>query len=139
MHSSHWTQNLSSNWHESKRPNFFETFGEVTAEFSNGMSAKYASRRTGPPRLTKIKTGTANWAIDEINAKVFRENKVVFSGTFDRQSQLTTRLARDILNDKRCNLPLIEEASKIHKIFIDAFLKHWQNTVDCYAKRVPIT
>ena len=133
------TNKLGSDWYESKRPNFYETLGEVTATFSNGMSARYASRRNGPPRLTKIRTSRETWAMDEINATVMRDNKVVFSGTFERQSQLTTKLANNILNNKTCNLPMIEEASKNHKIFIDAFLKHWQKTMDRDAKRIPIT
>lgn len=134
-----YTGNLDKNWFKSKRSGYYEICGEVIAHFSNGMRARFASRSDGPARLTKIKTDRNIWVLDEISAKISLEGKTIFSGSFERQSSLTTKLVQDFLNGKNLRLPTLTEAASTHKIFIEEFLSHWRQTVDPNASRVPIT
>lgn len=133
------TCGLDEDWRLSKRAGNFDICGEVTAEFENSTTAQFISRSDGPDRLTVIETDRNTWVIDEIQAEVRKNDRVVFAGQFDRQSKLTKKLAEDILEHGTCNLPRLNECITNHRIFIDAFLAHWKKTVEPKATLVPIT
>ena len=133
------TSKLDQIWYSSKRPGHKEICGQVVARLSNGIEASYKSISNGEPRFTEIQTDKNTWIVDEIGARILLKGKTKFSGIFDRQSSLTTKLAQDFLTGRNHNLPLLSEAAGTHKIFIEAFLEHWRQTVDSNAKSVPIT
>jgi len=130
---------LDKSWRLSKRTGNYDICGKVSAEFENSTTAQFISRSDGPDRLTVIETDRNSWIIDEIQAEVRKDNKVMFAGEFDRQSNLTKKLAEDILDHDTCNLPYLHDCITNHRIFIDAFLTHWKNTVEPEAEAVPIT
>lgn len=133
------TEGLSPTWYPSKRAGNFEILGQLNANFEKDIFASFTSYDDGNDRLSTITTEQNVWILDEIKAQIRKQDKVIFAGAFDRQSQLTKDLAKRIIKSGKCNLPKMGWAAETHRIFIRSMLNHWRHTIDEHAEYVPIT
>ncbi len=134
------TRGLSQCWHQSKRVGYFEITGELIAHFSSGTSL-YLNSKMGAeykPIAVELNDGVS-WQINEIAGTASSSNFEQFNGRVDYQSQLSKRLVEEILEHGKCELPLINEASKMHVIFLDAMLAHWNLSQGRLDDLLPIT
>lgn len=130
---------LNHEWEESKRRGHYDLLGKITAKYDNGVEAKFASFAEGNERSSTITTEYDCWIIDEIKAEISSKTGAVYSGVFDRQSSLTTRLAENILLGNSLNLPSLAYAANTHRVYISTMLKHWNKTMNRNDNTVPIT
>ncbi len=133
------TDQLHDEWKSSKRDGNFDLLGTLKVDYDNGLEATFSSLEDGPDRISQLTTNGKNWVIDEITAQVRCNDETVFSGVFDRQSDLTTTLAERVLSKLPLNLPRLEFAAATHRIFIAAMLNYWQKTMARNDQHVPIT
>lgn len=130
---------LNTNWLNAKRAGHFDILGEVVAFFEDGIKATFNSEAEGNERISKIITKSDTWHMDEISATIFSKSGNRYNGEFTRQSTLTTLFANDVLSGRDLNLPTLDCATKTHRIFITAMLKHWNKSTNKQDTAVPIT
>ena len=109
---------LSKEWRSSKRQGHFDILGTISAQYSDGLLGRYTSDDGDKKRVSKVHTTSTSWTIDVHNASAISNRGHCFSGIFDRQSQITTRLVERIIDNQAIFLPLMSEVSNTHKIFI---------------------
>lgn len=133
--------------HESKRENCIEFTGSVKGTMKD-KSAFLITSLDGEigDATIYVSTNSNRWIIQEGNAQKiihlsklngFNENIVQFKTEF--QSSLTTRIANDIFEFGKCNLPTYDEASISHIPFIDASLKKYMEISGNETNICPIT
>ncbi len=132
------TSELEDSWFESKRPGYFEVFGNITAKFSGGSIAQLSSNdKSLPIRIEAVVDGL-NWAIDEIAGHASREDGMVINGGITVQSELSSILVKDISNDA-CELPTFEESAALHTIVLNSLKTHWDAQSSQQSLILPIT
>jgi len=133
------TSGLDKKWFASKRRGHFELFGSAKATFDNGVAATFTSSEQGKSRVSRIFTDKQTWLMDEVSASIMSGGGQVFSGVFERQSKLTKKLAESILSGSSLNLPSLQFAANLHRIYISSMLSHWNKTMNSSDKAIPIT
>jgi predicted dehydrogenase len=136
------TDKLENEWIKAKRPGNWEVMGELTAHFSGGSTATLAVESGELKDLScqfDLEDGKFTWHIDEDKGLALRSDGLSIPGRLPFQSEVTPHLVTQILSTGKCELPTLSVSVEIHRVFLDAMLKHWRKTVDIMATRVPIT
>lgn len=137
-------EKLNNDWYMSKRNGFWEIFGKITAQFSNGSIAEIISDDSNDPVLIKVASKydqriSHSWTINEFNGIAKRSDELIINGKIDYQSEMTPVLIDSIISNGDCNLPSLKISAELHRIYISKMLEHWTRTKDPDAKSVPIT
>jgi hypothetical protein len=133
------TDGLASEWFPAKRPGNMEVYGRIVAYFSGGSTAEMISG-PGPIRYNFIvNDGPYVWTIDEEGGKASRSDGLSLTGRIPYQSEMTGQVVQTLLETGACLLPDLEQSSRMHSIFLNALLAHWQAHVDINATEIPIT
>jgi hypothetical protein len=136
------TDELAKEWIEAKRPGNWEIMGSLTAQFSGGSTvtlAVEAGELSDLCYFLDLKDGEFTWRIDEEKGIAVRSDGLTTPGRLPYQSEVTPMLIDQILSTGQCELPTLAISAEIHRVFLDAMLKHWRKTVDVTATSVPIT
>ena len=134
------TDQLDARWIKAKREGTWEVFGELTAKFSGGATAKLISGSAGDPSyLIKLIDSSGSWEIDEAKGTAVNTDSLEMRGRLPYQSEMTTTLVDEIIDSGNCQLPTLEESIDIHRVFLQAILGHWQRNINSVATMVPIT
>lgn len=131
---------LDSYWFESKRAGYFEVTGSLVARFSTGSTLLLQSTRvqTARPLVVKTCCGTL-WEIDEGAGLARMSDGRCIPGRLELQSELSGRLINDLVSRGDCDLPRLQESARMHSIFLDAMLGHWNKSTGRNDEVVPIT
>jgi hypothetical protein len=132
---------------ESKRSGFIEFTGTITGKLENGNTFSIECTENDPSPITVTAFEASDrYIIQEGGTPQFiqlnKENSYhskisIFDLQF--QSSLTTDFAKALLNDGSCVLPTYEEAANSHILFIQAFLKFYNNLTKENNTTLPIT
>lgn len=134
---------------ESKRRGFIEFTGTLKGRLKNGSTFQVTSLVGEPVSATitffdaknrYIIQESGNPAIFSLcKANSFALQTLPFDVEF--QSNLTTRLMENLLNDGFCSLPTFEKAKHTHILFIEALLKRYNKSAEAEDdnKTLPIT
>ena len=126
-------------WFPSKRKSFMEVNGQLEVNYSNNNKLIMKCENSNNNHLIKVDLGKDSLLIDEQGGYSINSNKEVIRGRCDLQSELTNLIVSDILINERCELPLLYESAKSHKILLQVLLEHWQISNSNQDKCVPIT
>lgn len=131
---------LSRDWFESKRPGFYEVTGDLIATYSGGsvLTLRSDPRAQGDQLTVDTSQGVV-WTIDESKGVARSTEGTEVLGQLEYQSALTPRLVTGILENGSCELPTLEESAQMHAIFLDAMLRHWNESRGRNDTHVPIT
>jgi hypothetical protein len=131
---------LSQDWFESKRPGFYEVTGYLIATYSGGSVLTLRSDPEAQDDQLTVETRKGVvWLIDEAKGVAISREGTEVLGHLEFQSALTPRLVTGILEHGSCELPTLEESAQMHCIFLDAMLKHWNDSRGLNDTHVPIT
>ncbi len=131
---------LDCHWYESKRHGFYEITGELVCRFSSGSVLKLRSEKEASPGLIQVECNDGEvWNIDEARGIAKNSDSTRSDGCVELQSDLSGRLADEILQTGACNLPTFVESAAMHSIFLDALLAHWNRSTLRRDSLVPIT
>ena len=133
-----YTKGLNNNWFESKRANYWEVSGVLEARFSGGSTATLHSEESNKTVLITI-LNNLSWKINEAEGIAKRSDGIAINGNLNFQSEMTSSLIQSILDKGSCELPLLEESTELHRVFIRSMHQHWKNTGNPTATFVPIT
>jgi hypothetical protein len=133
------TSKLDSKWIESKRKNFFEVTGKITAVYSGGTQLVLESRLEGSPFKMKVEGQNSVWEIDEIKGVAVGSDGVMIMGKNEMQSSMTSKLVDDLLAGKNCELPKLSDSVEMHRIFLCSLLEHWNKVNRRNDEILPIT
>lgn len=133
--------------HESKRMNCIEFTGSIKGTMKNKSNFIISSLNGEIGDITIfISTNSHRWIIQEGRAqqiiylsKQNAFNKEIIHFETEFQSTLTTRIANDIFESGKCDLPTFEEASASHIPFIEASLKKYTQITGIETTICPIT
>lgn len=135
------TEKLKKKWFLSKRLGFYEIYGEIVAQFSNGSKLILKSHPKEKNEIIKVKLKNKKiWIIDEKNSEAYMLNKKKFIyGKIEYQSELTKKIVTKILTTGKLNLPFLDETLNNHEIFLSSMLSHWNKSYNLNDKSLPIT
>lgn len=133
------TEQLDSKWIEAKRSGNWEVLGELKAQFSGGSSANFQAKEGEVFYKFELTNGANTWVIDEEAGVAKRSDGFELPGRIPFQSEMSAVLVESILKKGTCDLPLLAESVRIHRIFIRSMLEHWNLSADTSATAVPIT
>ncbi len=133
---------LDNQWLKAKRPGNWEVTGKIKAMFSAGSTATLSVEvgdLSNSSYQVELEDGEFTWYVDEDKGVALRSDGLSIPGRLPLQSEMTPNLVNQILSTGQCELPTLMASAETHRVFLDAMLKHWRNTVDATATRVPIT
>jgi predicted dehydrogenase len=137
--------NLYPEIYNSKREGYVEVNGLMLAQINNNTMSLYSSVESGKDIIT-IKSDDFLYVIDEGDSKISKfeknnnwelieeERKIIYF-----QSELTNILAEDILINKSCKLPLLEESFRIHIPLLENIKNHINKYSEIEYNNCPIT
>jgi hypothetical protein len=132
---------------ESKRQGYVEFTGTITGLMENNDAFSITSLpgERGPLTL-QIATNGNRWLVQEggIKTVLYLEaanNFAMKRHDFfqDFQSNLTTQVIADLLENKTCGLSSYDEAAHTHKVFITALLEKYNSITNLNEIKCPIT
>lgn len=132
---------------ESKRQGYVEFTGTITGLMENNDAFSITSLpgERGPLTL-QIATNGNRWLVQEGGTKTVlhleaANNFAVKQHDFfqDFQSNLTTQVIADLLENTSCGLSTYDEAAHTHKVFITALLKKYNSITNLNEIKCPIT
>ena len=139
------TVNLSRQIHDAKRPGFKEVTGLLSGKLGESHFSIHCLKDLSPISITicsdsislRIDESNGNYEIAEKSSewkwKSHQERIVYF------QSETTNLMVEDILLNGRCALPTYADAMTLHLPFIDAILKHLNESGAYQFRACPIT
>jgi len=130
---------LDSQWHHSKRPGFYEIYGELKANFAGGLDVFLDSKNTNTPHIIEVLTTNGDWIVNETEGRAIGPGGNVILGRFEFQSEMSALLVGAILESKDCELPTLADAVELHRPFLRSLLSHWNQTKSCSDTKLPIT
>jgi hypothetical protein len=138
------TENLNKDWVKSKRAYYWEVFGELKVEFSNGSKASLYADLSSEPVVIKVENNYSestknSWLINEAEGMALRSDGAKISGNMNFQSEITAPMIDLILDSGYCDLPLLKDSAELHRIFIREMHRHWKKSGNPLATFVPIT
>ena len=133
------TLHLDSLWFKAKRPDNWEVFGTLRAEFSGGSTADFSVADGDLRYVFKINDGVHTWVMDEFAGSAMRSDGLNYPGRLPLQSEMTSGLVETILETGHCALPTLTESVELHRVLIRSLLDHWRQTMEPGAPSVPIT
>ena len=134
------TDQLDTEWYQSKRAGFWDVYGTMQILFSKGSKAVLKIGTWEPSKITiDIKTAGEQWMIQESDGIATRNDGFIIKGRDEYQSEMTAPLVESILQTGTCLLPSLKESAAIHLPMIQSFLDHWNSHMPEKLKEVPIT
>lgn len=130
--------NSESKWFKSKRAGFYEVLGEIEVLYSQGSKAILSCKANAEDQGIIIHSNNDRWVICESGGVASQMDKVIY-GELENQSAMTKGLVERILLNGDCELTSLSESSKMHKLFINALLSHWNALNARNDKVIPIT
>ncbi len=130
--------NLDKFWVESKRADFWEVSGVLTAIYSNGSNLIIDSKVSNDKFNINL-IDTCEYFIDEDNGNIYENDELVIRDNILLQSELTPIIVNLILNDGECHLPTLLESASLHKPFLDSLQIHWNQYNSTQGKILKIT
>lgn len=131
----------------SKRKGYIEFTGCITGLMENNDSFSLTSLpgERGPLTI-QVATNGNRWFVQEGGTKSVlhlgaENNYALNQNVFfqDYQSNLTTNVITNLLENETCDLPSYEESANTHKIFIEALLKKYNSINNLNEIKCPIT
>jgi len=133
------TDELAPQWHKSKREGYWEIFGTLTANYSQGSRLVLKSTSGDASYLVEIQAEGFAWEIHELNGAAARSDGESISGRLEFQSEITGRLIESILKSGRCDLPTVDESAVLHIPLVNQLLIDWNKKMKFKYARLPIT
>ena len=133
------TSGLDTKWYNAERNGFWDIYGNLKVNFSDGSTLLVSSKEKDRDFRVKVLDGSTIWIIDE--RKGYAENNLGerIEGHCEYQSILTSSLVEFILNGKGCNLPNLKQSSEQHRLYLISLLQHWNKTMPQKTTLLPIT
>ena len=119
------THDLDCNWYGSKREGFFEVNGKLIVKFKNDKKLVMECFKSSNPIKIIIETVEGSWEINENTGKAISPYGDCVYGDLESQSGMTSRLVESIINTGVCDLPSLANSIGLHKPYLEALLKHW--------------
>lgn len=111
-------------WVKSKRNGYWEVLGEIKLIYSDGSIGIFRSDRKSK-NLNFIKVKNKKYYINDDLAHI-KIGKKFIKGKNNFISLLMAKEIKKIFNNKRSNLPMLENLKKEYQIFFDFFIKQWK-------------
>jgi len=119
-------ENLDKFWMESKRNDFWEVNGVMTATFSKGSFLVIDSKMSNEKFKISL-TNSTEYFIDADNGVIYENGNLIIKEKIPLQSDLTPIIVDLILNKGFCYLPTLAESALLHKPFLDNLQIHWNH------------
>jgi hypothetical protein len=127
-------------WSPSKRKGFYEVFGELKANYTDGSTLTMHCTEQQQPRIIDITIpGLDKWTIDEASGTASNLIGKTIKGELTLQSLLTAPLVNSILRHSKCGLPSLSYSVHQHELLLHSLLTHWNHTHNTSHTAVPIT
>lgn len=129
------TDGLNKEWHEAKRPGFWDIQGFLKINFSDESIIELWSSEKIKKSIIEIKFGNSEkCTIDEnLGAARFSNGREV-NGKVSYQSNLTGALLDQLYESGECDLPTIAKGADCSELLVDKLLEHWNSV--CKGKRL---
>jgi hypothetical protein len=128
------TLDLESNWRKS-RIGFVDICGTLNCVFEDNSELKLVSTSDNSTIKNELKFEITNrnfkFEIRETSDGIFGKfanEKVV--GKTELQSEMSSSLVTNILENGHCELPMLHDAETAHRLFITALIQHWNLTLN---------
>lgn len=131
------TSLLDKSWHCSKREGYWDVYGTLCVNFDLGGLLEITSRKSKENFTIKIIQDGQIWTIDELSGLAFSSGGQEIK--YDVLFQSQRKLIEEILDTGACDLPTFSEINRMHGIYIDTFLAHWNSFSKRYDVLLPIT
>ena len=134
------TDFLDKKWFLSKREGFYEITGKLLAKFSKGTELILSSFPNKNDNSLKIKfKNKETCEIFEKKGIAIFSNGNEVKGKLELQSKIGGPIITKIITDGECDLPSFEESAKLHKVYLNSLLNHWNISNNKSDKLIPIT
>lgn len=140
------TSNLTPSVVESKRKGCYEVYGTLSGTIGNGSYSLTCTEGDVIPTTISIMADTIRIIVDEYKGIAMiatKENDWLWERYEGKivhyQSELTGLVADDILLDGACALPTYQDASSLHKPFIEKIQTKIETTLDIEFGLCPIS
>jgi hypothetical protein len=100
--------------YKTKRKNYSDFYGSITANTFQGSKIKLINEESDDKFLINIKHNKKNYLINEHEGILKVNNKIIFNGIFNFQSNITKKIIYDIINHKKIYLPKLENIFDLH-------------------------
>ncbi len=131
---------LNNDWLKSKREGYFEVTGKLYIKYSEGTELILQSSKDIIENILKVKfINNEICDIFEKKGDAFFSNGKTVNGKLELQSEMAGPMITKILTQGFCELPTLEDSSKMHAIFLNSMLSHWNTSNKKNDKLVPIT
>ena len=131
---------LGKNWFKSKRKGYFDLTGKLHAKFSEGTTLILQSSQKISENVLKVEFSNKKTCniYENKGTAIFSDGNVL-TGKLELQSEIAGPMITKILTKGDCELPTLEESSKLHSIFLNSMLEHWNRINKKNDTLVPIT
>ncbi|MBX7059482.1 MAG: hypothetical protein K1X75_15575 [Leptospirales bacterium] len=133
------TDELIGQWSPSTRTGFYDVYGSLHFNFSNGSSLLVSSKEHDRQFRCSLSYENLVWKIHESDGIAECSDGRIVRGRCELQSELTTPLIMSLLERDACLLPTLDQSIKQHVAYLSALLVHYRATMDASADFVPIT
>lgn len=130
---------ISRPW-ASKRPGYYEAWGDVTFE-GGGSRLRLSVQPDGPEKPSmRVKLGDREYVVDEASGVVTADGDVVAdAGRAPYQSELSVEYARPMLGRLPPALPSLSESAKAHEALFEAIRPAFEDAGLMNGQQIPIT
>tara|TARA_B100001142_G_C14262077_1_gene627434 strand:+ start:230 stop:1174 length:945 start_codon:yes stop_codon:yes gene_type:complete len=118
------SSSVDVNWFESKRPGFYETYGNIKCEFEKGSVLNVNCKNDDSPLIINIFEKDYSWEISEKNGKAIRSDGLQINGKIEMQSEITQKIITKIIQTGDCSLPKLKDSAKIHYVYLNNLLSN---------------
>lgn len=133
-------EGLENTWFKSKRVGFWDLFGTMSLQFSNGSIAQIHGETFAPSKITiTISSDDEQWIIYESDGSAVRNDGLVINGRDEYQSEMTAPIVDSILLNGTCLLTPISESAAMHSVMFSSLFAHWNAVMPEKVKELPIT
>ena len=133
-------EKLERKWVSSKRKGFFDIEGIAFAEYSNGSTLELSSNDNKDQSLVlELEQDHDIWKIDEERGIISNFKGIEIINPTPFQSDITAEIVENILLHSKSELPTMQHSFYLHKIYLDAFLKHWNQNMENKTQKLPVT
>ena len=128
------TVDLESNWHESRK-GFVDICGTLNCVFEDNSELKLVSTSGNftikNDLVFEITNRNFKFEISETSDGIFGKfpNEEIVGNT-ELQSEMSSSLVTNILENGNCELPMLHDAEAAHRLFITALMQHWNLTLN---------
>lgn len=122
------TDELGTDWYETKRQGFYDISGALTITFSNGSRLRLESYEAERGLVGSIRGKSCEWSIREKEGLAVNNDGLEVTGACEMQSELTTSCVHEILNSGSCGLPTLVESINQHGPLLSSLQRHWDQS-----------